>query len=749
MAKQNSANGKLFETHEFKEKPQGIFFKLFFYSRNLEKIELIFGIIRKDSTQKGAKLVVAKQLIIAEKPSVAKDLSRVLGANQKNKNYYEGPNVIVTWALGHLLGLKMPEDLNKEWQTWQMETLPMIPKNLGIKPLPKTGHQLKAIKQLANRKDVSEAVIATDAGREGELVARWILEYVRFNKPVKRLWISSQTDKAIKDGFKKIRPAKDYDNLYYSALARAKADWLVGLNVTRALTVKYQDNLSAGRVQTPTLAMVRQQEKTIEQFKPQTYFTISLTVESEKAKMTQKNPYALKERQEAEQLVKELSKQKGLVTDIQEKVKTENAPLPYDLTEIQREANQRFQFSAKKTLSLVQSLYETHKIVSYPRTDSKYLTTDMKGTMKERLQAIADFSPEVKGYLKNGAVVKQQKVFQNAKVTDHHGLIPTEQRPRYEKLSNDEQKIYQMIVQRFLGLFAEPNQTKQTKVTVAFGKEKFVFHQNKVVVAGWKTTAEQPLSTVQWQKGMTVAPNFTINKELTSPPKPLTEGTLLGKMEKHSLGTPATRAEIIEKLIKSELMERTNSGLSVSAKGKQLLDLVNPSLVTPELTEKWEKSLEAIASGQQKSQLFLKDIEEDTKKLVREIKQSEKKYQDFSITQKKCPDCGSNLREKNTKDGKIYVCTNQECSYRRRKDPKVSNHRCPQCHKKMVIIEGKNGRSFKCKFCSITEKIPDKKERKQKMTKHEERRLMKKYSQPDEPEESALAQALKAAMNQE
>ncbi len=682
MAKQNSANGKLFETHEFKEKPQGIFFKLFFYSRNLEKIEPIFGIIRKDSTQKGAKLVVAKQLIIAEKPSVAKDLSRVLGANQKNKNYYEGPNVIVTWALGHLLGLKMPEDLNKEWQTWQMETLPMIPKNLGIKPLPKTGHQLKAIKQLANRKDVSEAVIATDAGREGELVARWILEYVRFNKPVKRLWISSQTDKAIKDGFKKIRPAKDYDNLYYSALARAKADWLVGLNVTRALTVKYQDNLSAGRVQTPTLAMVRQQEKTIEQFKPQTYFTISLTVESEKAKMTQKNPYALKERQEAEQLVKELSKQKGLVTDIQEKVKTENAPLPYDLTEIQREANQRFQFSAKKTLSLVQSLYETHKIVSYPRTDSKYLTTDMKGTMKERLQAIADFSPEVKGYLKNGAVVKQQKVFQNAKVTDHHGLIPTEQRPRYEKLSNDEQKIYQMIVQRFLGLFAEPNQTKQTKVTVAFGKETFVFHQNKVVVAGWKTTAEQPLSTVQWQKGMTVAPNFTINKELTSPPKPLTEGTLLGKMEKHSLGTPATRAEIIEKLIKSELMERTNSGLSVSAKGKQLLDLVNPSLVTPELTEKWEKSLEAIASGQQKSQLFLKDIEEDTKKLVREIKQSEKKYQDFSITQKKCPDCGSNLREKNTKDGKIYVCTNQECSYRRRKDPKVSNHRCPQCHKK-------------------------------------------------------------------
>ncbi|MGX7245991.1 DNA topoisomerase III [Enterococcus quebecensis] len=690
-----------------------------------------------------------KQLIIAEKPSVAKDLSKVLGANQKNKNYYEGPNVIVTWALGHLLGLKMPEDINKEWQSWQMETLPMVPKNLGIKPLPKTGHQLKAIKQLANRKDVSEAVIATDAGREGELVARWILEYVHFNKPVKRLWISSQTDKAIKDGFKKLRPAKEYDNLYYSALARAKADWLVGLNVTRALTVKYQDSLSAGRVQTPTLSLVRQQEKKIEGFRPQTYFSVELQVQKEKAKLVQSNPYAFKERNDIESFVKKLSEGKGKVTDIQEKSKTEQAPLPYDLTEIQREANQRYQFSAKKTLSLVQSLYEFHKIVTYPRTDSKYLTTDMKATMKERLQAVSDFAPEVKTYIKDGGQVKLTKVFQNEKVTDHHALIPTEQRPRYEKLSGDEQKIYNMIVTRFLGMFAEPHRTKQTKVTVNFGKEQFIFRQSKVEVAGWKQEKEDVVPSVDWKLGMVVPPNFTINKELTAPPKPLTEGTLLGLMEKHSLGTPATRAEIIEKLIKSELMERTTNGLSVSPKGKQLLELVNPSLVTPELTEKWEKTLEAIAKGKQSSTVFLKEIEQDTKKLVNEIKQSESKYQDFSITQKKCPDCGSNLREKNTKDGKIYVCSNQDCSYRRRKDPKVSNHRCSQCHRKMEIIDGKNGAYFKCKYCSITEKMQDKKERNKKLTKHEERKLMKKYSQKEEPEESALAQALKAAMKNE
>lgn len=689
-----------------------------------------------------------KQLILAEKPSVAKDLSQVLGANQKHKNYYEGPKVIVTWALGHLLGLKMPEDLNKEWQSWQMETLPMIPKKIGIKPLPKTGHQLKTIKQLAQRSDISEAVIATDAGREGELVARWILEWIRFDKPVKRLWISSQTNKAIKEGFAKLQPAKNYDALYRSALARAKADWLVGLNVTRALTVKYQDNLSAGRVQTPTLALVRSQERKIESFRPQTYFTVSLEVGDSKAKRQQKNPYQLTERSQAEDLVKKLSQKNGRVISIEEKIKTETAPLPYDLTEIQREANQKYDFSAKKTLGLVQSLYETHKIVTYPRTDSKYLTQDMKSTMKERLAAVADFAPEVKGYLKNGAKVQQTAVFNDQKVTDHHALLPTEQRPRYEKLTNDEQRIYQMIVARFIMLFAQPHKKRQQKATVQFDEETFVFTNNTVLEAGWKKTAESDSQVIVWEKNSGIAPNFSITKELTAPPKSLNEGTLLGKMEKFSLGTPATRAEIIEKLIKSELMERTPSGLQVSPKGKQLLELVNPALVTPELTEKWERELEQIARGSYSDQKFLQQIEADTKELVKEIKQSESRYQDFSLTQKKCPDCQSLLREKNTRDGKIYVCSNAECSYRRRKDPKVSNHRCPQCHRKMEIIEGQKGAYFRCKYDGMTEKIPDKKERNKKMTKHEERRLLKKINTQEEPQESPLAAALKAAMEQ-
>ncbi|CAI3433937.1 DNA topoisomerase III [Enterococcus cecorum] len=688
-----------------------------------------------------------KQLIIAEKPSVAKDLSRVLKATKKTKNYYEGDKVIVTWALGHLLTLKMPEDLNKEWQQWQLETLPMLPKQIGIKPLPKTGHQLKAIASLAKRKDVGEAVIATDAGREGELVARWILQWVRFNKPVKRLWISSQTDKAIKQGFANLKPASQYDNLYESAISRAKADWLIGLNVTRALTVKYQDNLSAGRVQTPTLALVRQQEKQIEKFLPQEYFTIQFADNQLTFTHQQKNPQAIKTREAAQQLVQKMSQTAGTVEKIEEKVKRQAAPLPYDLTEIQREANQRYGFSAKKTLSLVQSLYETHKVVTYPRTDSKYLTTDMQNTMKERLQAISDFDPQVKTIIKNGSKVVLKKVFNNALVSDHHALIPTEQRANFAKLSSDEQRIYQMIVSRFLMLFLPEYQEKVEKITLSFGAERFVASNKKVLEPGWKGASDEvKAKVVHYTEGQKIKGEFSIEKQLTTPPKPLSEGTLLAKMEKYSLGTPATRAEMIEKLIKSDLMERKANYLAVTPKGKQLLGLVNPSLVTPELTEKWEKNLEKIAKGQMKSQEFIQQIEQDTKRLVAEIKQSNQSYQDFSITQKRCPECGSLLKEKNGRDGKRLVCTNEDCQYSRRKEPKVSNHRCPQCHKKMEIIEGKNGAYYRCKYDGTTEKMQTKAERKQKMTKHEEKRLLKKYSQENTEMESPLALALKAMM---
>lgn len=686
-----------------------------------------------------------KKLILAEKPSVARDIGRILNANEKKKNYLEGKNYVITWALGHLLGLKMPEDLNKKWEKWQLETLPMLPKFIGTKPLPKTRSQLKTIESLVKRKDINEIVIATDAGREGELVARWILQYVHANKKVTRLWISSQTDKAVKQGFKELKPAEKYDNLYESALARDTADWLVGLNVTRALTVKYQDNLSAGRVQTPTLALVRRQEEKIEKFMPQKYYRIALRLGNQTAYMKQKNIYAIKERDEAEKKKRHLDNFKGQIRNINSKVKREAAPLLYDLTELQREANKRYGYSAKKTLSLVQSLYEIHKVVSYPRTDSRYLSNDIKSTLMERLQAIRKYDSRAEESIKNKAKVILKKVFNDSKVTDHHALIPTEQVPNYSKFSADEQKIYNLIVSRFLGIFAQPYTVEELRVVVTFDKDEFIFVGKKVLDYGWKNKDASEEVALNLKKDTVVSPNFTVEEKLTTPPSPLTEAGLLAQMEKFGLGTPATRAEIIEKLVKSELMERTGHALRVTPKGKQLLNLVNKELVSPKLTAKWEKQLEDIAHGKMKSQKFIGDIKNDTKRLVSEVKNSKENYKDFSLTKKRCPECNSFLKVRKTRDGEIYVCSNPECNYRRRKDAKVSNHRCPQCHRKMLIVEGKNGKYFRCKYDGTTEKMTVGKKNK-KMTKHEERRLLKKINQDDEPQESPLALALKTAM---
>ena len=687
-----------------------------------------------------------KKLILAEKPSVARDIGRILNANEKKKNYLEGKNYVITWALGHLLGLKMPEDLNKKWEKWQLETLPMLPKFIGTKPLPKTRSQLKTIESLVKRKDINEIVIATDAGREGELVARWILQYVHANKKVTRLWISSQTDKAVKQGFKELKPAEKYDNLYESALARATADWLVGLNVTRALTVKYQDNLSAGRVQTPTLALVRRQEEKIEKFMPQKYYRIALRLGNQTAYMKQKNIYAIKERDEAEKKKRHLDNFKGQIRNINSKVKREAAPLLYDLTELQREANKRYGYSAKKTLSLVQSLYEIHKVVSYPRTDSRYLSNDIKSTLMERLQAIRKYDSRAEEAIKSKAKVILKKVFNDSKVTDHHALIPTEQVPNYSKFSADEQKIYNLIVSRFLGIFAQPYTVEELRVVVTFDKDEFIFVGKKVLDYGWKNKDASEEVALNLKKDTIVSPNFTVEEKLTTPPSPLTEAGLLAQMEKFGLGTPATRAEIIEKLVKSELMERTGHALRVTPKGKQLLNLVNKELVSPKLTAKWEKQLEDIAHGKMKSQKFIGDIKNDTKRLVSEVKNSKEDYKDFSLTKKRCPECNSFLKVRKTRDGEIYVCSNPECNYRRRKDAKVSNHRCPQCHRKMLIVEGKNGKYFRCKYDGTTEKMTVGKKNK-KMTKHEERRLLKKINQDNEPQESSLALALKAAMS--
>lgn len=693
-----------------------------------------------------------KSLVLAEKPSVARELARVLGCNQKHKSYIEGSQYIVTWALGHLIELKMPEHYDSKYTTWRLEDLPIIPDKMGLKIIKQTSAQYKAVEGLLKRKDVKEVIIATDAGREGELVARWILERAGFRKPLKRLWISSQTDRAIKDGFKQLKPGNQFDDLYESAVCRAEADWLIGLNVSRALTTKYKDPLSAGRVQTPTLALMIERENEINSFVPKEYWTIQAAVGPLSAEWNQNGEKRIFSMDKSEAIKDKLAGKKALLKAVDRKKKNEPQPLPYDLTELQRDANKRFGFSAKKTLNVLQGLYEQHKLVTYPRTDSRYLTTDMEATMVDRLQGIlSGYKDEARPALSQKGKVFARRVFNNEKVTDHHAIIPTEERLNLSDLENDERKLYDLIVRRFLALFYPAYEYETIHAIFEVEGETLTARETNVIEAGFKKVIgkdddegerKQSLGQLATGKTFTIG-EVNLNKKLTEPPLRYSEADILGKMEKFGLGTPATRADIIEKLISSEAVERQNGRLYPTKKGKQLIDLVNDELTSPELTAKWEKDLEQIARGKGNPKAFKERIRKQTAQLVSEIKASEKSYRAHNLTGSKCPECGEFLKERKTKDGRVLVCSNRECNFRKHKDPKLSNRRCPQCHKKMEIHSGKAGKYFQCRRCNIVEKAD---EQKKKISKHEERKLKQKYSAENDNFGTSLGDLLKAAM---
>ncbi|TKC16279.1 DNA topoisomerase III [Robertmurraya kyonggiensis] len=690
-----------------------------------------------------------KSLVLAEKPSVAREIARVLGCNQSHKSYIEGNQYIVTWALGHLIELKMPEHYDKKFQNWNLEDLPIIPEHMGTKVMKQTSHQFKAIENLAKRKDVKDCIIATDAGREGELVARWILEKIKWNKPLKRLWISSHTDRSIKEGFQKLRPGKEFEALYQSAVCRAEADWLIGLNVTRALTTKYQDPLSAGRVQTPSLSLILEREKAIQSFVPKEYWTIDAQIGPLKTSWEQNGEKRIFSSDVAQKITEKVKGQKGTVQAIQRKEKSEQQPLPYDLTELQRNASNRFGFSAKKTLSVLQKLYEQHKLVTYPRTDSRYLTKDMEATMLDRLHGLASsYRDEVKPLIANKGKVLAKRVFNNEKVTDHHAIIPTEERSHLSDLESDERKLYDMIVKRFLALFHKPYRYEGIKAVIEVADETFTVNETVVVDPGFKKVtgkeaepAAQSLANLSKGQSLSVQ-NVAVESKLTEPPNRYSEADVLTQMEKYGLGTPATRAEIIERLIQTEVVERKNGRFYTTAKGKQLIEIVNDELKSPELTAKWEKELEQISRGKSDPKVFREKIRKQTKELISEIKKSNQKYRAHNLTGSKCPECGSFLKERNTKEGKILVCSSLECKYRKRKDPKLSNRRCPTCHKKMEMHEGKAGLYFQCRTCNKVEKAEGKKKA---VNKREERKLVQKYSQKDDFGTS-LGDLLKAAL---
>lgn len=693
-----------------------------------------------------------KSLVLAEKPSVAREIARVLGCRQSHKSYIEGDKYVVTWALGHLIELKMPEHYDSKYKTWKLEDLPIIPDQMGLKVMKQTSHQYRAIENLAKRKDIKEVIIATDAGREGELVARWILEKIRWRKPIRRLWISSVTDRAIRDGFKNLKPGKQFDDLYESAVCRAEADWLIGLNVTRALTTKYKDPLSAGRVQTPTLALIMEREKLIQKFVPKEYWIIRAQVGPLQADWEKNGEKRIFSKETADNILSKVNGQKSVIKSINRKEKIDPQPLPYDLTELQRDANKRFGFSAKKTSNVLQKLYEQHKLVTYPRTDSRYLTKDMEATMMDRLHGIAaSYKEEIRPILANKGKVMAKRVFNNEKVTDHHAIIPTEERVHLGDLSTDERKLYELILRRFLALFHSPYKYESIHAIIEVNGETFTAKEMAVIDLGYRKVEKNTDEDTGKQslKNLSKGQSFTVQSaeaaaKLTEPPLRFSEADILTQMEKYSLGTPATRAEIIERLLETEAVERQNGRLYPTKKGKQLMDLVNDDLKSPELTAKWEQDLEKIARGKSDPKEFLQNIRKQTRTLVSEIKKSDKSYRAHNLTGSKCPECDSFLKERNTKDGKILVCSNLECNYRKRKDPKLSNRRCPQCRKKMEIHQGKAGAYFQCRPCNVVEKAQDKKKA---INKREERKLVQKYTQKDDSFGTSLGDLLKAAMD--
>ncbi|MDA2512346.1 DNA topoisomerase III [Bacillus cereus] len=724
---------------------------------------------------------MAKSVVIAEKPSVARDIARVLKCDKKGNGYLEGSKYIVTWALGHLVTLADPESYDVKYKKWNLEDLPMLPERLKLTVIKQTGKQFNAVKSQLLRKDVNEIIVATDAGREGELVARWIIDKVRINKPIKRLWISSVTDKAIKDGFANLKPGKAYDNLYASAVARSEADWYIGLNATRALTTRFNAQLNCGRVQTPTVAMIANREDEIKNFKAQTYYGIEAQTTNQ-LKLTWQDANGNSRsfnKEKIDGIVKGLDKHNATVLEIDKKQKKSFSPGLYDLTELQRDANKKFGYSAKETLNIMQKLYEQHKVLTYPRTDSRYISSDIVGTLPERLKAcgVGEYRPLAHKVLQKP--IKANKSFvDDSKVSDHHAIIPTEGYVNFSAFTDKERKIYDLVVKRFLAVLFPAFEYEQLTLRTKVGNETFIARGKTILHAGWKEVyenrfedddvtddvKEQLLPRIE--KGDTLTVKLIMQTSgQTKAPARFNEATLLSAMENPTkymdtqnkqladtlkstggLGTVATRADIIDKLFNSFLIEKRGKDIHITSKGRQLLDLVPEELKSPTLTGEWEQKLEAIAKGKLKKEVFISEMKNYTKEIVSEIKSSDKKYKHDNISTKSCPDCGKPMLEINGKKGKMLVCQNRECGHRKNVS-RTTNARCPQCKKKLELRGEGAGQIFACK-CGYREKLSTFQERRKKESgnkadKRDVQKYMKQQKKEEEPLNNPFAEALK------
>ena len=736
-----------------------------------------------------------KSLIIAEKPSVARDIARVLGCRQNINGAIEGPKYIVTWGLGHLVTLADPEDYDGKYKEWKLEDLPMMPEPFKLEVIRQTGKQYQAVKAQLHRKDVGQVVIATDAGREGELVARLILKKAGCDKPLKRLWISSVTDKAIREGFAHLKEGKDYENLADAAMCRAEADWLVGINATRALTCKYNAQLSCGRVQTPTLAMIAAREEKIRQFTPKPYWGLTARSENPSLVLTWQdeksgeNRSFLKEEMEAR--MKKLAGQPGVVTEVRATPKRVQPPLLYDLTELQREASKRFDYSAKETLNIMQRLYENHKVLTYPRTDSRYLSADILPTIKERLAAcgVGPYK-QLAGRLMNRPLPEKPFFVNDAKVTDHHAIIPTEEFVQLDHMTVDERRIYDLVVRRFLAVLYPPCEYEQTSLKVSVAGEVFTARGKVMKSEGWQAVYREsglgqelleedegdeagnaakigpsagqlpPLKKGDSLSGL----RFALTEGKTKPPAHFNEATLLSAMENPvaymqsqdkemaktlhetgGLGTVATRADIIEKLFSSFLLEKKGKDIFLTSKAKQLLSLVPEDLKKPELTADWEMKLSRIARGELKRKAFMKEIRSYAEELTGEIKGGTGQFRHDNLTNSKCPVCGKRMLLVKGKNSQMLVCQDRECGHRETIS-RTSNARCPVCHKKMELRGKGDGQIFVCS-CGYKEKLKAFKDRRAKEGAGVSKRDVARYlnqqkKEAEEPLNNALAQAL-------
>ncbi|WP_300349451.1 DNA topoisomerase III [Clostridium sp.] len=703
-----------------------------------------------------------KKLVLAEKPSVGREIAKVLKCNNNKGSYIEGKDYIITWALGHLVELKSPEDYDNKLKTWSMETLPMLPKHMKLKVIKKGTKQFYEVKKQMERKDVCEIIIATDAGREGELVARWIIEKANIKKPIKRLWISSQTNKAILDGFKNLKPGENYNDLYKAAECRAEADWLVGLNVTRALTCKYNAQLSAGRVQSPTLAMIVNREEDIRNFKPKTYNTI--LVETDKCSFTwinKDNNSRIFNEEFREKLLLKLKGKSGKIVSVNEANKKKFAPQLYDLTELQRDCNKIYGYSAKQTLNIMQRLYENHKLLTYPRTDSRYISKDIVGTLKDRLKAVSvgEFR-NIAGELLKGEIKANKNYVDDKKVSDHHAIIPTEEKGILSNLSQDERRVYELVIKRFLSVLMPPFEYIQTTLIGEINGEKVVAKGKVLKSKGWKKLYDreneeeleedikaQELPKLNEGEEFKIL-NIVCKKGETKAPQRFNEGTLLSAMEnpqrfitvdKNSaktlgetggLGTVATRADIIEKLFKSFVIEKRGKEIIPTSKGKQLIDLVPKDLKSPLLTASWEEKLDKISKGKEDSKRFIKDIRNYAVALVEDVKLGESKFHHDNLTGKKCPNCGKYMLEVKGKNGTMNVCQDRECGYREN-IARITNARCPECKKRLELRGHGEGKIYVCPGtnCNFREKESVFKKRfdkNNKMNKREVNKIMQK-----------------------